>query len=381
MCSRADSLDVSAHSLAPILRLALDRDASGLHLKPASPPLVRVHGRLERLANVSPLTPGETEAMLAQMLARLPTTVKHDEFERVGEADFAHADDELGRFRVTAYRQRGMVSLVVRPVPDGIPAIETLGLPDAVIRLADETDGLVIVAGPVGSGVTTTLAALVDTINRRHERSIVTVEDPIEVLHADIRSAINQREVGLDTPSFAEALTRVPRHDADVVLVGQLPDAAAVEGALAAADGGALVLASVRSSDAGDAVARLVGMFPATRQDSVRAGLASTLRAIVVQHLLPRADGAGRVPAVGVLLGGPELREGVIQGLDGATAHLVAATGAERGMRSLDDALSALISHGTIEVASALRLARDPRTLHQAPDVARVAALLDLKDS
>ena len=372
---------MSTPFLAPVLRRALERGASDLHLKPASAPLLRVHGRLERLGGVPELTPEDTEAVLAHMLARLPTTAKHDEFERVGEVDFAHADGELGRFRVTAYRQRGMVSLVMRPVPDRVPSIETLGLPDAVVHLADETDGIVLVAGPAGSGVTTTLAALVDTINRRHERSIVTVEDPIEVLHADVRSAVNQREVGLDTPSVAEALARLHRHDADVVLVGQLPDAAAVEGALAAAHGGALVLASVRSSDAGEAIARLVGMFPVARQESIRAALASSLRALVVQHLLPRAGGTGRVPAVGVLLAAPALREAVVAGLDAATEHLVAAAGAERGMRSVDDALAELIAEGTLELASALRLARDPRTLHQGPDAARVAALLDLKDS
>lgn len=368
-------------TLAQILALALARDASDVHLKPGSPPLLRVHGRLERVSHVAPLSHEATEAFLAEMLSRLPTTMKQDEFDRMGEVDFAHADDALGRFRATAYRQRGMVSLVARPVPDGAPAIETLNLPDAVGRLADETHGLVLVAGPVGSGVTTTLAALVDAVNRRHERNIVTIEDPIEVLHSDVRSAINQREVGLDTPSVAEALARVPRHDADVVMVGQLPDAAAVEGALAAADGGALVLASVRSSDAGDAVGRLVDMFPVTRQEGVRIALASSLRALVVQHLLPRADGAGRVPAVGVLLGGIELRDGTISGLDAPTARMVAAAGAGRGMVSLDMAVSRLISEGTIEVTSALRLVRDPRTLHQVPDMARIAALLDMEDS
>lgn len=357
------------------------RDASDLHLKPGSPPRLRVHGRLECVAAAMPLTHEHTETFLGEMMALLPTTMKQDEFDRIGEVDFAHADDKLGRFRVTAYRQRGLVSLVLRPVPAGAPQISALDLPDAVARLADETAGLVLVAGPAGAGVSTTLAALVDAINRRHERNVVTIEDPIEVLHSDVRSAINQREVGLDTPSVSEALSRVVRHDADVVLVGRLPDAAAVEAALAAADGGALVLASVRSADAGDAVERLVGLFPATRQENARIALASGLRALVVQHLLPRADGKGRVPAVGVLLGGPDLRDAVVAGLTAAGAHAVAAAGAERGMRSLDSAVSRLISDGTIEVTSALRLVRDPRALHQVPDMARIAALLDMDDS
>lgn len=340
-----------------------------------------MHGRLECLADTDPLSHDETETYLADMMSLLPTTMKQDEFDRFGEVDFAHTADGLGRFRVTAYRQRGLVSLVMRPVPSGAPPLEGLNLPDAVARLADETDGVVLVAGPVGAGVSTTLSALVDLINRRHERNIVTIEDPIEVLHADRRSAVNQREVGLDTPSVAEALGRVARHDADVVMVGRLPDAAAVEGVLAAADGGALVFASVRSPDAGDAVERLVGMFPAARQQSIRVALASSLRALVVQHLLPRADGKGRVPAVGVLLGGPELRDGAIQGLDASAAHAIAAAGSQRGMRSLDMAVSQLISDGTIEVTSALRLVRDPRALHQVPDMARIAALLDMDDS
>jgi twitching motility protein PilT len=375
----ADSFHVSTTALVNILGLALLRDASDIHLKPGSPPRLRVHGRLERAPEVSPLSAADTESFLAEMMSRLPSTMKQDEFDRLGEVDFAHADESLGRFRVTAYRQRGLVSLVMRPVPSGAPAIEGLDLPDAVARLADETDGVILVAGPVGAGVSTTLSALVDAINRRHERNILTIEDPIEVLHTDRRSAVNQREVGLDTPSPAEALSRVARHDADVVMVGRLPDAAAVEGVLAAADGGALVLTSVRSADAGDAVERLVGMFPAARQQSIRIALASSLRAIVVQHLLPRVDGRGRVPAVGVLLGGPELRDGAIKGLDAATAHAIAAAGAERGMRSLDMAVSQLISDGTIEVTSALRLVRDPRALHQVPDMSRIAALLDLE--
>jgi twitching motility protein PilT len=370
---------VSTTTLVNILGLALLRDASDIHLKPGSPPRLRVHGRLERAPEVSALSAADTESFLAEMMSRLPSTMKQDEFDRLGEVDFAHADASLGRFRVTAYRQRGLVSLVMRPVPSGAPAIEGLDLPDAVARLADETDGVILVAGPVGAGVSTTLSALVDAINRRHERNILTIEDPIEVLHTDRRSAVNQREVGLDTPSPAEALSRVARHDADVVMVDRLPDAAAVEGVLAAADGGALVLTSVRSADAGDAVERLVGMFPAARQQSIRIALASSLRAIVVQHLLPRADGKGRVPAVGVLLGGPELRDGAIKGLDTSTAHTIAAAGAERGMRSLDMAVSQLISAGTIEVTSALRLVRDPRTLHQVPDMSRIAALLDLE--
>jgi twitching motility protein PilT len=364
-----------------LLERALRADASDLHLKPGSPPRLRVHGRLECVADAPPLSHDDTEAYLAEMMSLLPTTMKQDEFDHIGEVDFAHTAGGLGRFRVTAYRQRGLVSLVMRPVPAGAPSIESLNLPDAVARLADETDGVVLVAGPVGAGVSTTLSALVDAINRRHERNIVTIEDPIEVLHSDLRGAVNQREVGLDTPSVAEALARVARHDADVVMVGRLPDAAAVEGVLAAADGGALVLASVRSADAGDAVERLVGMFPAARQQSIRVALASSLRALVVQHLLPRADGKGRVPAVGVLLGGPELRDGAIKGLDASVAHAVAAAGSERGMQSLDVAVSQLISDGTIEVTSALRLVRDPRALHQVPDISRIAALLDMDDS
>ena len=365
------------HALRAILARAIERDAAGLHLKPGSPPLLRVHGRLSRLAEITALTVEETEDFLAQMLARLPSTRKEDEFDRTGEVDFAHVEEGLGRFRVTAYRQRGNVSLVVRPVPDGVPALEALGLPEVVASIADETDGLVLVTGPGGSGATTTLAALVDTINRRHERNIITIEDPIEVVHRDVRSAVNQREIGLDTISYADALARVGRHDPDVVLVGDLPDAATVEAALAVAEAGALVLSVVRSTYPGEALARLVGMFPAERQEAVRIALAANLRALIVQHLLPRVDRGGRVAAVGVLLGGPELREAVASGLDPESVHSVALAGAARGAQSLEDVLSELISSGTIEVASALRLARDPRTLHQAPDVARVAALLD----
>lgn len=367
-------------TLSALLGAGVARGASGIHLKPASPPLMRVHGRLTRVDG-APLSADDTEAILAGMLARLPTTVKQDAFDRVGEVDFAHADEAHGRFRVTAYRQRGAVSLVLRPVPDGVPPIEALGLPEAVGRLADEAAGLVVVAGPVGSGVTTTLAALVDAINRRHERNVITIEDPIEVLHRDLRGAVSQREVGLDTPSFAEGLSRIARQDPDVVLVGEVPDAETVEAALAAADGGVLVLCGVRSTDASEAVARLVGMVPGRRQSAVRAALAASLRGIVVQHLLPRADGDGRVPAAGVLLGGADLRHAVSAGLDPGAVAAVARAGRERGMVSLDDSLAELVSLGRIEVSSALRLSSDPTRLHQPPDLARVAALLEWEDS
>lgn len=305
-----------ATDLDALLRLAVARGASDVHLKVPSAPLLRVDGRLERLDGFARLAPVDTEAALAHMLAAMPHSAKHQEFERSGQVDFAYAHPGLGRFRVNAFRQRGSVSVVLRLVPFGVPTIEDLGLPQELADLADAGDGLVLVCGPAGSGVSSTLAALIDRINDGPPRSVITVEDPIEILHSDRECAINQREVGLDTGSFAEALGRVLRHDPDVVMVGELPDAETVQVALSAADHGVLVLAAMPTGDPRETVERLVGMFPVHRQGQARAGLGSCLRAIVCQRLVPREDGPGRRPVVEVLRGGPQARRAILNAED-----------------------------------------------------------------
>jgi twitching motility protein PilT len=289
-------------SLEPLLRRAVERRASDVHLKVPSPPLLRVDGVLAREDDLGPVTPAIAEAHLATMLAGLPHSAKQLEFEARGEVDFSFGLAGLGRFRVNAYRQRGSVSLVLRPVPVRVPSLAELGLPDEAGALADAPEGLVVVCGPAGSGVTSTIAALVDRVNDGPPRSVMTVEDPIEVLHADRGCAISQREVGIDTDSTAEALARVLRQDPDVLVIGALDDGAAAEAALAAAASGVLVIAGMRAGDAAEAAGRLVTLHPPHRQQEARVAVAGALRAVVAQRLVPR-EGGGRRAEVAVTPG------------------------------------------------------------------------------
>ena len=299
--------------LDDLLPAAVARGASDVHLKVPSPPLLRVHGALVRMQDLGDVTPAMAEDCLAAMLARLPHSAKALEFERRGEVDFAFGLAGVGRFRVNAYRQRGSITIVLRPVPFAVPRLAELGLPAGVGPLVDAPDGLVLVCGPAGSGVTTTVAGLVDHLNDGPPRVVITIEDPIEVLHADRGCAISQREVGLDTASFAEGLARVLRHDPDVVVIGALADIDTLEIALDAAANGVLVLAATAAADPAEAVERLVALHPLHRQATARAALAGCLRAVVCQRLVPREDGAGRRPEVVLYPGAPApLREGAV---------------------------------------------------------------------
>jgi twitching motility protein PilT len=297
-------VDAIREGLDEVLRLAAERGASDVHLKVPAPPLARVHGELVRLGDMPRLAPADVEALLAAMLDGPARPAKRRELAARGEVAFSYAHAGLGRFRVSAYRQRGSLTIVLRPVPFEAPRLERLGLPAGLGDLADAPDGLVLVCGPPGSGVTTTLAALVDRMNDGPPRSVVTIEDPVEVLHADRECAIGQREVGVDTGSFAEGLAGVLRHDPDIVVVGALPDLATAELALAAAAGGALVLAAATAAGPGDAVRDIVALAPPPRRARVRGALASVARAVIHQQLVPRADGPGRRAVVEVVWGG-----------------------------------------------------------------------------
>lgn len=295
-------------TLDALLRLAVERGASDIHLKVPSPPLLRVNGRLVRLGDLPRVGPAEAEEFLAAMLAGLPHSAKQVEFEARGEVDFSFAHRGLGRFRVNAYRQRGSITLVLRPVPFEVPRLADLGLPAHVGDLAGAPAGLVLVCGPAGSGVTTTIAALIDRMNDGPARSVITVEDPIEVLHSDRECAINQREVGLDTGSFADGLLRVLRHDPDVVMIGALGDLATLEVALNAAGNGVLVIAGLSAGDAREAVERLVALYPPHRQAQARALLAASLHAVLCQRLVPREGGGGRRPVAEIVAGSAAVR-------------------------------------------------------------------------
>ena len=335
---RADQggVETPIETLDALLRSAVERGASDIHLKVPSPPLMRIHGTLVRLPELGRVMPAQAEGYLAAMLAGLPHSAKQLEFESRGEVDFSFAHPGLGRFRVNAYRQRGSITLVLRPVPFEVPSLDQLGLPEEVEALAQADDGLALVCGPAGSGVTTTIAALIDRMNDGPARSVITIEDPIEVLHSDRECAINQREVGLDTASFAEGLSRVLRHDPDVVMIGSLHDAETLEVVLNAASNGVLVIAAMSTADPSETIERLVGLYPLHRQITARAALAGTIRAVVCQRLVPRDDGEGRRAMVQVVSGTDRVRHLVLRSggdaYPGGPAPFVGATSRPEAM-------------------------------------------------
>jgi twitching motility protein PilT len=345
--------------LGRLLREAVARGASDVHLKVPAPPVVRVDGSLRPLPGFGGLRPQDTEAFLAELVARQPN--RAEEFARKGEADLSHSRPGLGRFRVNAFRQRGAISLVLRVVPAGVATIGELGLPQVVARLAEEERGIVLVTGTTGSGKTSTLAAMIDRINRRMHKHIVTVEDPIEILHSDRRSLVNQREVGQDTDSFADALRRVMRQDPDVIMIGEIRDLVTMETALNAAETGHLVLSTMHTLDAMETVNRAIGFFPLHQQQQVRSMLAGTLRGIISQRLVPRADGNGRVPAVEVLVTTGRARDMILDHELTGRLHDVIRDGEYYGMQTFDQSLFGHVKSGVVTVEAAMRAASSPQ--------------------
>jgi twitching motility protein PilT len=284
--------------LNAFLAAAIERGGSDLHLKVGSPPMARVDGSLVALSEQA-----LTDAHLAEALAHVTerTPAKRQQFEETGDLDTAYIAEGLGRFRVNGFRQRGAISFAFRYVPKDVPTFDDLGLPYGVQVLAEEHRGLVLVTGATGSGKSTTLAAMVDKVNRSRKQHIVTIEDPIEIVHEDRGCIVNQREVGLDTESFKQALRRVLRQDPDVILIGELRDEETAHVALQAAESGHLVLSTLHTLDAAETVGRLIEFFPPTKQLMIRQIIAGVLRGVVSQRLLP-AIGGGRIAAVEVML-------------------------------------------------------------------------------
>jgi len=285
--------------LNAVLGRAVELGASDIHLKVGQPPVLRRDGELGLLPEHPPLYDSDLEAALALVADMTPAKLSH--FHETGELDIAYAAEGLPRFRVNGYRQRGSISFAFRVIPNEVPSFATLRLPQGVARLAEEHRGLVLVTGATGSGKTTTLAAVIDHINRSRRQHIVTIEDPIEILHADHGCIVNQREVGLDTESFLAAIRRVLRQDPDVILIGELRDAETAETALKAAESGHLVFSTMHTIDAAETIGRMVEFFPAVKQDQIRSILAGVLRGVISQRLLPKQTG-GRVAAVEVMV-------------------------------------------------------------------------------
>jgi twitching motility protein PilT len=330
---------------------------SDLHLTVGSPPVVRLQGELRRMEGLPPLNGSDVRRMVLGIL----TEHQRERFLQDGELATSHAIPGKGRFRVSAFVQRDSVSAVLRLVPNGIPAPEDLGLPDEVIEWSNHKRGLVLVCGPHGSGTSTTLAALVDRINRSRPCHILTIEQPIEFLHKHRMAIVNQREVGEDTASFERAMRYALRQDPDVLVVGELPDVDTIRHALTAAETGQLVLATLRTVDAVKTIERIVDVFPVDQQPQVRLQLAATLRGIVVQQLVPALDG-GVALAVEVLLPLPHVLECI---RDGDHANLLKAIvgGVSSGMGTMDQSLAELVQEGLVDVEAAAERAVDPAEL------------------
>jgi twitching motility protein PilT len=285
--------------LNALLRRAVELGASDIHLKIGKPPMLRRDGDLGPMEECPAMTEDDLSAALEIVGARAPQRLQA--FYDTGDLDISYQDEDLPRFRVNAYRQRGAISFALRVIPKTVPTFEQLNLPPGVQKLANEHRGLILVTGATGSGKTTTLAAIIDYMNRNRKQHIITIEDPIEILHPDHACIVNQREVGLDTESFGQALRRALRQDPDTILIGELRDAETAQTALQAAESGHLVLSTLHTIDAAETVGRMIEFFPPEKQEVIRSILAGVLRGVVSQRLLPKIGG-GRVAAVEVMV-------------------------------------------------------------------------------
>ena len=324
-------------------------NGSDLHVKVGSPPMVRLPHGLQRFDR-DPLSPLETQAIADGVVPEDRKALLREK----GEVDFAYSVPNVGRFRANVFRQRGSISMVLRKLRFGGPSFEELGLPDVVRRLSDEQRGLILVTGPTGSGKTTTLAAMIDYLNRTKPVHIVTIEDPIEVLHRDDVASINQREVGQDTADFLSALRAALRQDPDVILIGEMRDTETVRAALQAAETGHLVLSTLHTQDATETVNRVIDFFPPHQQKQIRLSLAGTLRGIVCQRLVPTIEG-GRVPALEILVNTGRVAERIVDEEKTAEIKDVMAEGGYYGMVTFDQWLLGLVKDGTISVDDAMQ--------------------------
>jgi twitching motility protein PilT len=339
------------------LMKVIETDSSDLHLKVPSLPVIRRHGRLEVLPDYEPLRPEDTERTLFHMLT---DESKLESFRGEREVDFSYSIPGVARFRVNAFVQRGSVSIVCRAIPFQIKTAKELMLPQVIDQIADEERGLILLTGTTGSGKSTTLAAMINHINTTYAKHIVTIEDPVEFLHRDVRSIINQREVGEDTASFGRALRRVLRQDPDVILIGEMRDEETVRTALSAAETGHLVLSTIHTVDAAESVNRIIDFFPQAEQRQARSMLAGTLKAVVSQRLVPTPDKHGRVATCEILRMTGRVRDMILNPDDTGRLPEVISEGAYYGMQTFDQALLAHVQAGRVAMDDALKAATSP---------------------
>jgi twitching motility protein PilT len=338
------------------LRELVAKDGSDLHLKAGAAPLYRVHGELAADSSADPLTREDTETALHDLLA---DESKLEEFGHDHEVDFSFEIEGVARYRVNAFQQRGTISMVCRAIPHRISSIEELSLPDVVRELAEEERGIILLTGTTGSGKSTTLAAMIDHMNNTMSKHIVTIEDPIEFVHDDKRSAINQREVGMDTASFKRALRRVLRQDPDVILVGEMRDEETVQTALSAAETGHLVLSTIHTVDATESINRMLDFFPPHQHQQARSMIAGTVRGVISQRLVPGADG-GRVAVCEILRMTGRVRDMIMDADQTGKLVEVITSGAYYGMQTFDQALFGHVKAGRVTFEDAMRVASSP---------------------
>jgi twitching motility protein PilT len=341
--------------ISELLRYAVEMGASDLHLKAGNVPFVRVDGKLHP-STFPAMTGVDTEDAAAALMPEH----KSRAFSLCNEADFGHTMPGVGRFRINVFRQRGTVGLAIRRVRSDVPTFEELLLPPVMRTLSDSPRGLILLTGPTGTGKTTTIASMIGYVNRTRRAHIVTIEDPIEVVHEDDLSIIEQREIGLDTESYAAALRHVIRQDPDVIFVGEIRDPESALSAIQAAETGHLVISTLHTIDATETINRVLDLFPPAQQREVRSSFAGALRGIVSQRLAPRADGKGRVPAIEVLVATGRVYDRIIDPEATIEIHDIIAEGEYYGMQTFDQALVKLVHDGFVTEEDAKRISTNP---------------------
>lgn len=344
-------------TIEEVLETAGKAEASDVHLTVGVPPKMRVNGKLVTM-EFPKLMPEDTHNMASQILSE----VQMEKFKEIGEFDMSFSIAQLGRYRVNAYKQRGSVALALRLVATEVPSPEKLGVPSSVIDLYNRKRGLVLVTGPTGSGKSTTLAAIIDKINTCRAAHVITLEEPIEYLHQHKRAVVNQREVGLDTESYANALRAALREDPDVILVGEMRDLETISVAITAAETGHLVLSTLHTLGAASTIDRVIDVFPPYQQQQVRVQLADMLEAVISQQLLPTADGKGRVAAFEVMHANNAVRNLIREG-KAHQLNSVMQTNRKAGMMTMDDAIYQLYYEGKIDRETAVQFAQAPEAM------------------
>jgi twitching motility protein PilT len=348
----------AANSIDELLERMVEANASDLHVTTGTPPAIRVRGEVQRLEGFEPLNAEQTQ----QLLYRILSSEQQKHFEISRQLDFSYSLPGLARFRVNVYFQRESIGAAFRLIPTELKTLEELGIPDSLHVLAEKPRGLVLVTGPTGSGKSTTLAAIIDEINRNRSEHILTIEDPIEFLHRHKRCIVNQREIGPDATSFADALRAALRQDPDVILVGEMRDLETISTALTAAETGHLVFGTLHTQSAPSTIDRIIDVFPAEQQEQVRIQIANSLQGVVTQALMPTSDGMGRVPALEILLPDDAVRNLIRQGKV-EQIYSVMQTNTSRGMQTMEQSLGDLIMRRVVDLEVGLSRSSRPGQL------------------